>query len=104
MQVAGTPSGAGNIPYQLVKASHTMGSSAMQDVTCLQRVASKGVAASGGAPADKGAKEVLPDQGIYIFWKAVRRFQANIVALATVLGFQRHDHPTITARLDDYLA
>lgn len=86
-QVAGAPSGAGNISYQLVKASETVSSGAKEDVTCLQRVASTGGAASSGAPADKGAKIVVPDQGEYSFWETLLQFQANIVALATVLRF-----------------
>lgn len=72
-QVAVSPSGAGNIPYQLVKANPAMGSGAMKDVTYIQRVALKGGAApaAGCAPENKGAKIVVPYQGDYIFWKAV---------------------------------
>lgn len=72
-QVAVSPSGAGNIPYQLVKANPAMGSGAMQDISYIQRVALKGGAApaTGCAPENKGAKTVVPYQGDYIFWKAI---------------------------------
>ena len=66
------PSGAGNIPFQLVKANPAMGSGAMMGVTYIQRVALKGGAAPAtGCTVDtKGAKVVVPYQGDYIFWKA----------------------------------
>lgn len=71
-QVAVSPSGAGNIPYQLVKANPAMGSGSMMGVTYIQRVALKGGAApaTGCAPDTKGARVVVPYQGDYIFWKA----------------------------------
>jgi hypothetical protein len=72
-QVAVAPSGAGNIPFQLVKANPAMGSGAMMGVSYIQRVALKGGAApASGCTADtKGARVVVPYQGDYIFWKAV---------------------------------
>jgi len=71
-QVAVAPSGAGNIPYQLVKANPAMGSGAMMGVRYIQRVALKGGAApaTGCAVETRGAKVVVPYQGDYIFWKA----------------------------------
>ena len=70
-QVAVAPSGAGNIPFQLVKANPAMGSGAMTGVSYIQRVALKGGAAPAtGCTADtKGARIVVPYQGDYIFWK-----------------------------------
>jgi len=71
-QLAVAPNGAGNLPYQLVKANPAMGSGAMSGVTHIQRVATKG----GVAPmtactmANKGAKEIVKYQADYIFWKA----------------------------------
>jgi len=70
-QVAVAPSGAGNIPFQLVKANPAMGSGAMMGVSYIQRVALKGGAApaSGCTMETKGARVVVPYQGDYIFWK-----------------------------------
>lgn len=71
-QVAVSPAGSGNIPLQLVKANPAMGSGAMQGVTYIQRLATKG----GTAPtsqctvATKGAKQTVKYQADYIFWKA----------------------------------
>jgi hypothetical protein len=71
-QLAVAPAGAGNLPYQLVKANPAVGAGVMLGVTHIQRVALKG----GVAPstictlANKGAKEVVKYQADYIFWKA----------------------------------
>ncbi|MFC7298802.1 DUF3455 domain-containing protein [Herminiimonas aquatilis] len=71
-QLAVAPAGAGNIPFQLVKANPAMGSGAMTGVTYIQRVATKG----GVAPAtacgagNVGTKEIVKYQADYIFWKA----------------------------------
>lgn len=71
-QLAVAPSGAGNLPYQLVKANPAMGSGAMTGVTYIQRVALKG----GVAPdmpcnaSTRGQKSVVKYQADYIFWKA----------------------------------
>lgn len=71
-QLAVAPAGAGNIPFQLVKANPATGSGAMTGVTYIQRVATKG----GVAPAtacgagNVGAKEIVKYQADYIFWKA----------------------------------
>ena len=71
-QLAVAPSGAGNLPYQLVKANPAMGSGAMTGVTHIQRVALKGgvAPASECSMAKKGTKEIVKYQADYIFWKA----------------------------------
>ena len=72
-QLAVAPAGAGNLPYQLVKASPAMGAGAMTGVTYIQRVALTGGVAPARAcsPANKGSKEVVKYQADYIFWKAM---------------------------------
>ena len=71
-QLAVAPAGMGNIPYQLVKANPAMGMGAMNGVSHIQRVATKG----GVAPAmpcgaaSVGSKQVVNYQADYIFWKA----------------------------------
>ncbi len=72
-QLAVAPAGAGNIPYQLVKANPAMGSGAMTGVTHIQRVAIKGGVAPATlcSPANKGAKQIVKYQADYIFWKAM---------------------------------
>ncbi|MBV7452873.1 DUF3455 domain-containing protein [Acidovorax sp. sif1233] len=71
-QLAVAPSGAGNLPYQLVKANPAMGSGAMTGVTFIQRVALKGgvAPASPCATANKGERQTVKYQADYIFWKA----------------------------------
>ena len=71
-QLAVAPSGAGNLPYQLVKANPTMGAGMMSGVTHIQRVALKGGVAPSTmcSPANKGSKEIVKYQADYIFWKA----------------------------------
>ncbi|MDB5895357.1 MAG: hypothetical protein JWQ88_2888 [Rhodoferax sp.] len=71
-QLAVAPAGAGNIPYQLVKANPATGGGAMNGVTHIQRVAIKGGVAPATvcSPANKGAKEIVKYQADYIFWKA----------------------------------
>jgi len=72
-QVAVAPNGSGNIPYQLVKANPAMGSGAMQGVSYVQRVATRG----GVAPAmpcgasSLGQKQVVKYQADYIFYRAM---------------------------------
>ena len=72
-QLAVAPSGAGNLPYQLVKANPAVGTGQMTGITHIQRVALKG----GVAPAtvcdaaNKGSQETVKYQADYIFWKAV---------------------------------
>ena len=71
-QLAVAPSGAGNIPFQLVKANPAMGSGAMQGVTYIQRVATQGGVAP-SAPCDasgQGKKQLVKYQADYIFWRA----------------------------------
>jgi hypothetical protein len=69
-QVAVAPSGAGNIPFQLVKTDP--GTGAMKDVTYIQRVNTKG----GVAPAEpcsaatKGTRKTVPYSADYVFYKA----------------------------------
>ena len=71
-QVAVAPSSAGNIPHQLVKANPAMGAGAMNGISYVQRVATRG----GVAPAtvcngtSLGKKEIVKYQADYIFWKA----------------------------------
>ena len=69
-QLAVAPAGAGNIPYQLVKANPAEGKGAMNGVAYIQRVAIKGgvAPATACAASNKGAKEVVKYQADYIFW------------------------------------
>ena len=71
-QLAVAPAGAGNIPFQLVKANPAMGMGAMTGVTYIQRVALKGGAAPMAAcsPSNKGERQIVKYQADYIFWKA----------------------------------
>ena len=71
-QLALAPSGAGNLPYQLVKANPAVGSGAMTGVTHIHRVALKGGVAPASActAANKGSQEIVKYQADYIFWKA----------------------------------
>ncbi len=72
-QLAVAPGGEGNIPLQLVKANPAMGMGAMQGVSHIQRLATRG----GVAPAmacgmgNVGQKSVVKYQADYIFWRAV---------------------------------
>lgn len=70
-QVAVAVAGAGNIPLQLVKANPATGMGAMQGVTYIQRVATKGgVAPSMPCRAENlGRKQIVQYQADYIFWK-----------------------------------
>ncbi len=71
-QLAVAPAGAGNLPYQLVKANPAMGNGVMTGVTYIQRVALKGGVApvSPCTPELKGKRETVKYQADYIFWKA----------------------------------
>ncbi len=71
-QLAAAPSGAGNLPYQLVKANPAEGKGAMSGVTYIQRVALKGGVAPGTqcSAANKGQQAVVKYQADYIFWAA----------------------------------
>lgn len=74
-QVAVAPSGAGNIPYQLVKANPATGSGDLVGVSYIQRVALQGGVAPADVPctsANKGQKTVVKYQADYIFWKPVK--------------------------------
>jgi hypothetical protein len=72
-QLAVSPAPAGNIPMQLVKANPAMGMGAMQGVTYVQRVATKGGVAPAMpcAAANIGAKQIVKYQADYIFYKAM---------------------------------
>lgn len=72
-QVAVAPAGAGNIPFQLVKANPATGNGAMTNVTYIQRVALRGGVAPAAActSANKGERQIVQYQGDYIFWKAM---------------------------------
>ena len=72
-QLAVSPSAAGNIPLQLVKANPAMGQGTMTGVTYIQRVATLGgVAHASACAADtKGKKEIVKYQADYIFWSAM---------------------------------
>ena len=71
-QIAVAPAGAGNLPYQLVKANPAMGTGAMTGMAYIQRVALKGgVAPSAECSAmSKGQRQTVRYQADYIFWKA----------------------------------
>ena len=71
-QLAVAPAGAGNIPLQLVKANPATGMGAMQGVTYIQRVATKGGVTPSMAcgTANLGSKQIVQYQADYIFWKA----------------------------------
>lgn len=71
-QLAVSPGGTGNIPMQLVKANPAMGKGAMDGVTYIQRVATKGGVAPASAcgAGNVGAKEIVKYQADYIFWRA----------------------------------
>ena len=71
-QVAVAPSGAGNLPYQLVKANPAMGAGALSGVTFIQRVALVGGVAPGSVcdASTKGQRSIVRYQADYVFWKA----------------------------------
>jgi Protein of unknown function (DUF3455) len=72
-QVAVAPAAAGAIPLQLVKANPAMGMGAMQGVTYIQRVATRGGVAPSApcAQAQVGQQQTVTYQADYIFWRAV---------------------------------
>ena len=69
-QVAIAPASAGNIPYQLVKTDPAMGAGAMNGVTYIQRVNTKGGVAPTMAcdAAGTGKKQTVPYQADYVFY------------------------------------
>jgi hypothetical protein len=71
-QLAIAPGGEGNIPLQLVKANPAMGMGAMQGVSHIQRLATRGGVAPAMACAvgNVGQKSVVKYQADYIFWRA----------------------------------
>jgi Protein of unknown function (DUF3455) len=72
-QIAVSPSNAGNIPLQLVKANPATGIGAMTGVTFIQRVETKGGVAPSSvcAAATTGTKQIVKYQADYIFYKAM---------------------------------
>ncbi|WP_431259210.1 DUF3455 domain-containing protein [Roseateles chitinivorans] len=72
-QVAVAPAAVGSIPLQLVKANPAVGMGAMQGVSHIQRVATKGGVAPQTAcdAAGVGQKQVVDYQADYIFWSPV---------------------------------
>ncbi len=71
-QLAVAPAGAGNLPYQLVKANPAEGKGAMSGVSYIQRVALKGGVAPSTecSAANKATQAVVKYQADYIFWAA----------------------------------
>ena len=69
-QVAIAPASAGNIPYQLVKTEPAMGAGAMNGVTYIQRVNTKGGVAPTMAcdAAGVSKKQTVPYQADYVFY------------------------------------
>jgi hypothetical protein len=71
-QLAVAKAADGDLPYQLVKANPAEGKGAMQGVSYIQRVATRG----GVAPAsdcttqNKGAQQIVKYQADYVFWTA----------------------------------
>ena len=70
-QLAVAPAGAGNIPLQLVKANPATGSGAMNGISHIQRVATRGGVAPSMAcgASTAGQKQVVNYQADYVFWK-----------------------------------
>ena len=73
VQQSVAPGGDGNIPLQLVKANPAMGMGAMQGVSFIQRVVTRGGVAPAMACANgnTGQKQTVQYQADYIFWRAV---------------------------------
>ncbi|CAM4135515.1 hypothetical protein CCOS865_01199 [Pseudomonas reidholzensis] len=71
-QLAVAPANKGDLPYQLVKANPADGQGAMQGVSYIQRVATKGGVAPSSqcAASNKGEKQIVKYQADYIFWSA----------------------------------
>ena len=69
-QLAVSPSSAGNIPMQLVKAEPAMGAGAMQGVTYIQRLNTKGGVAPAMAcdAAGKGNRQIVAYEADYVFY------------------------------------
>ena len=72
VQLAVAPAGEGHLPLQLVKANPAQGQGAMQGVSYIQRLATRGgVAPAAACSADSaGHKAVLRYQADYVFWRA----------------------------------
>ncbi|UXH80804.1 DUF3455 domain-containing protein [Roseateles amylovorans] len=72
-QLAVAPGAAGSLPLQLVKANPATGMGAMQGVSHIQRVATRGgVAPQAPCDASRSGQNVIVDyQADYIFWTAI---------------------------------
>ena len=72
-QLAVAPGGAGNIPFQLVKANPASGAGIMQGVSHVQRVNTRGgvAPAAACAAANMGVKQVVRYTADYVFWRAM---------------------------------
>ncbi|MDR3065240.1 MULTISPECIES: DUF3455 domain-containing protein [Comamonas] len=69
--LAVAPAGAGNIPLQPVQAHPTSGMEALQGVTYIQRVATRGGAAPMACAAvNLGRRQIVQYRADHIFWKA----------------------------------
>ncbi|MCZ4312180.1 DUF3455 domain-containing protein [Comamonadaceae bacterium G21597-S1] len=71
-QLAIAPAGSGNIPLQLVQADPAKGMGAMQGVSHVQRVNTRGgvAPAAGCSAASQGEKQVVRYTADYVFWRA----------------------------------
>jgi len=71
-QLAVAPAGIGDIPSQLVKANPAVGEGAMQGVTYIQRVNTRGGVAPSSpcAASNVGQKQSVKYQADYILWRA----------------------------------
>ena len=71
-QLAVAPAAKADLPYQLVKANPAEGKGAMQGVSYIQRLATKGgvAPASGCTAQSKGTQQVVKYQADYVFWAA----------------------------------
>ena len=69
-QVAVAPASAGNIPYQLVKTEPAMGAGAMNGITYIQRINTKGGVAPSMAcdAAGMGKKQTVKYEADYVFY------------------------------------
>lgn len=72
VQLAVAPAGEGDLPLQLVKANPAQGQGAMQGLTYIQRLATRGgVAPAAACSTDSaGQKAVVRYQADYVFWRA----------------------------------
>ena len=71
-QLAIAPAAKGDLPYQLVQANPAEGKGAMNGVSYIQRLATRGGVAPASACSmqNKGEKKIVEYQADYIFWAA----------------------------------